>query len=177
MRGYHNLPQVSGEVLESDGWFHSGDIGELDNQGFLSITGRKKELIVTAGGKNVAPAVLEDRLRAHALISQAMVVGDNQPFIATLITIDTDEFSRWAAASGKSGAPADNLDDPDLKAAIQVAIDDANQAVSKAESIRTFRILPEDFSIEGGELTPTLKVKRSVVAGRYQSVIDEIFTK
>ncbi len=175
--GYWQNPEAPAEAIDSHGWFHSGDIGELDNQGFLSITGRKKELIVTAGGKNVAPAVLEDRLRAHALISQAMVVGDNQPFIATLITIDADEFSRWAAANGKSGSPADNLDDPDLKAAIQVAIDDANQAVSKAESIRTFRILPEDFSIEGGELTPTLKVKRSVVAGRYQSVIDEIFTK
>lgn len=175
--GYWRNTEATDEAFDSDGWFHSGDIGELDNQGFLRITGRKKELIVTAGGKNVAPAVLEDRLRAHPLISQAMVVGDNQPFIATLITIDVDEYPRWAEANGKSGSLLDNVDDPDLNAAIQEAIDEANRAVSKAESIRRFRILPVDFTIEGGELTPTLKVKRTVVASHYQSVIDEIYTE
>jgi long-chain acyl-CoA synthetase len=158
-----------------DGWFHSGDIGELDENGFLRITGRKKEIIVTAGGKNVAPAVLEDRLRAHPLISQAMVVGDNQPFIATLVTIDPDEFPRWVTEHDKLGTLADLIDDEDLKAAVQQAVDDANKAVSKAEAIKSFRILPEDFTIEGGELTPTLKVKRRVVADLYGSVIDEIY--
>ncbi len=176
MRGYWENPEATSESIDSDGWFHTGDIGTLDD-GYLRITGRKKEIIVTAGGKNVAPAVLEDGLRSHPLISQAMVVGDNQPFIATLITIDPDEFPRWAEENGKSGAVADNVDDDDLRAAIQEAIDNANKAVSKAESIRTFRILPTDFTIEGGELTPTLKVKRRVVADHYGSEIEAIYTK
>jgi long-chain acyl-CoA synthetase len=172
--GYWNNQEATDEVVR-DGWFHSGDIGELDENGFLRITGRKKEIIVTAGGKNVAPAVLEDRLRAHPLISQAMVVGDNQPFIATLVTIDPDEFPRWVTEHDKLGTLADLIDDEDLKAAVQQAVDDANKAVSKAEAIKSFRILPEDFTIEGGELTPTLKVKRRVVADLYGSVIDEIY--
>ena len=172
--GYWNNTEATSEVIR-DGWFHSGDIGELDDNGFLRITGRKKEIIVTAGGKNVAPAVLEDRLRAHPLISQAMVVGDNQPFIATLVTIDPDEFPRWASEHDKMGTLSDLIDDEDLKAAVQEAVDDANKAVSKAEAIKAFRILPEDFTIEGGELTPTLKVKRRVVADLYGSVIDEIY--
>lgn len=172
--GYWNNPGATNESVV-DGWFHSGDIGELDENGFLSITGRKKELIVTAGGKNVAPAVLEDRIRAHSLVSQAMVVGDGQPFIAALVTIDGDEFPRWAEANGKTGGLSENLDDPDLVAAVQAAVDDANSAVSKAESVRTFRILPQDFSIDGGELTPTLKVKRRVVADRYAGTIQDIY--
>ncbi len=176
MRGYWLNPEATSESIDSDGWFHSGDIGTLAD-GYLRITGRKKEIIVTAGGKNVAPAVLEDLMRAHPLISQAMVIGDNQPFIATLITIDPDEFPRWASANGKSGSVADHVDDPELKAAVQEAIDIANKAVSKAESIRTFRILPNDFSIEGGELTPTLKVKRRIVADNYGTTIEEIYTK
>jgi long-chain acyl-CoA synthetase len=176
MRGYWQNPDATAESIDSDGWFHTGDIGTLED-GYLRITGRKKEIIVTAGGKNVAPAVLEDRMRSHPLISQAMVVGDNQPFIATLITIDPEEFPRWANEHGKSGTVADNLDDEDLKAVIQEAIDHANKAVSKAESIRTFRILPTDFTIEGGELTPTLKVKRRIVADRYGAEIEAIYTK
>ena len=176
LRGYWMNPEATSESIDSDGWFHTGDIGSLED-GYLRITGRKKEIIVTAGGKNVAPAVLEDRMRSHPLISQAMVVGDNQPFIATLITIDPDEFPRWAEEHGKSGSVADNVDDDDLKAAIQEAVDHANKAVSKAESIRTFRILPTDFTIEGGELTPTLKVKRRVVADHFGSEIEAIYTK
>ncbi|HEY5652344.1 MAG TPA: long-chain fatty acid--CoA ligase [Acidimicrobiia bacterium] len=176
MRGYWLNPEATAESIDADGWLHTGDIGKLED-GYLRITGRKKEIIVTAGGKNVAPAVLEDLMRAHPLISQAMVVGDNQPFIATLITIDADEFPRWASTHGKSGTVADHVDDDDLRAAVQEAIDLANKAVSKAESIRTFRILPNDFSIEGGELTPTLKVKRRVVAEQYGTTIEEIYTK
>ncbi len=176
LRGYWQNPDATAESIDADEWFHSGDIGTLED-GYLRITGRKKEIIVTAGGKNVAPAVLEDRLRSHPLVSQAMVVGDNQPFIAVLITIDPDEFPRWAEQHGKSGSIADHVDDEDLQAAISSAIDDANKAVSKAESIRTFRILPNDFSVEGGELTPTLKVKRRVVSDRYGDVITGIYTK
>jgi long-chain acyl-CoA synthetase len=176
-RGYHHDEEATREVIEEGGWFHSGDIGELDDEGYLRITGRKKEIIVTAGGKNVAPAVLEDRMRAHPLISQTMVVGDGQPFIAALIAIDSEDFPRWAKEHGKEGETvADLVDDPDLRAEIQGAVDNANKAVSKAEAIKAFRVLPEDFTIEGGELTPSLKVKRNVVADKYGHVIDEIYS-
>ena len=129
----------------TDGWFHTGDIGELDDDGYLRITGRKKELIVTAGGKNVAPAVLEDRLRAHPLVSQCMVVGDGQPFIAALVTIDPEALPGWRGAHGKpsgDGDVADLVDDPELRAEIAAAVEEANRAVSRAEQIRKFRILP-----------------------------------
>ena len=172
-QGYHNNPEATAEVLEN-GWFHTGDLGQLDGEGFLKITGRKKELIVTAGGKNVAPTVLEDRIRAHALIGQCMVIGDGQPFIAALVTIDPEAFPTWAQANGKSGSVADNIDDPDLRAEVQKAIDDANKAVSKAESIRTFKILPDDFVV-GVELSQKMSVKRHVVSEKYQDQIDEIY--
>lgn len=173
--GYWNNEAATSESIDADGWFHSGDLGSLDDEGFLRITGRKKEIIVTAGGKNVAPAVLEDRLRAHALVSQCMVVGDAQPFIAAMVTIDPDEYPRWAEQNGKSAAIADMTDDEDLKATIAEAIEAANGAVSKAESIKEFRILPVDFTIEGGEMTPTLKVKRKVVAEKYSDVMSSIY--
>jgi len=175
-KGYWKNDQATQESIEREGWFHSGDLGRLDDDGFLYITGRKKEIIVTAGGKNVAPAVLEDRLRAHALVSQCMVVGDNQPFIGALVTIDPDVFPAWANEHGKSGKSiADLTEDDDLKAAIQEAVNHANQAVSKAEAIKEFRILPEDFTIETGEMTPSLKVKRNVVVDKYGSYIEEIY--
>jgi long-chain acyl-CoA synthetase len=174
-RGYHHAPEATAEVLTGDGWFHSGDIGALDDAGYLRITGRKKEIIVTAGGKNVAPAVLEDRLRGHALVSQSMVVGEKQPFVAALVAIDPEAFALWAPANGAAGATvADLIDDPRLHAEVQRAVDDANRAVSKAESIRTFRILPEDFVV-GEELSQKLSVKRYVVAEKYADVIDDIY--
>ncbi len=173
--GYWNNEQATEEAFV-DGWFKSGDLGVLDNEGFLSITGRKKEIIVTAAGKNVAPAVLEDRMRSHALVSQVMVIGDAQPFIAALVTVDEESLPVWAAARGKEGMSTEDLHrDEDLIAEIQKAVDDANQAVSRAEAIKTFRVLPSDLSIEGGELTPTLKVKRSVVASKYAGLIAEIY--
>ncbi len=176
-QGYHNNEEATAEAIDADGWFHSGDIGELDNEGFLRITGRKKELIVTAGGKNVAPAVLEDRMRAHPLVSQTMVVGDAQPFIAALIAVDPEEFPRWAEQHGKTGKQVGDLvDDADLRATLEEAVNDANKAVSKAEAIKAFRVVPEDFTIEGGELTPTLKVKRNVVAEKYAHIIDDIYS-
>jgi long-chain acyl-CoA synthetase len=176
--GYYNNPEATKEALEGDRWFHTGDIGELDRDGYLRITGRKKELIVTAGGKNVAPAVLEDRLRAHALISQCMVVGDQKPFIACLVTIDEDAFPDWKSKHGKSSdaTVADLVDDEDLRAEIQAAIDDANKAVSHAEAIKAFRILPEDWTVESGHLTPSLKVKRNVVLSDHQSDVDALYS-
>lgn len=161
----------------TDGWFHTGDLGAIDDDGFLTIVGRKKEIIVTAGGKNVAPALLEDRLRAHPLISQAMAVGDQQPFIAALITIDPEAFPGWKQRNGKdAGASVGDLaDDPDLVAEIDLAVKEANQAVSHAESIRKFRILPVDFTEDTGELTPTLKVKRKVVAEKFATDIAALY--
>jgi long-chain acyl-CoA synthetase len=175
-RGYWKNDTATAEAI-TDGWFHTGDIGELDDAGYLTITGRKKELIVTAGGKNVAPAVLEDRLRAHPLVSQCMVVGDNKPFIAALVTVDPDALPGWLERSGKQGGTelADLVDDPDLRAAIGEAVADANLAVSRAEQIREFRILPVDFSESGGEMTPTMKVKRAVVADKYADDIAGIY--
>jgi long-chain acyl-CoA synthetase len=161
--GYWENEQATAESLESDGWFHTGDVGEVDDEGFVRITGRKKEILVTAGGKNVAPAVLEDRLRAHALVDQCIVVGDGQPFIAALVTIDPESFPGWAESHGKSGSIADNVDDPDLRTEIEAAVEDANKAVSRAEAIRKFRILPDQWTEEGGQLTPSLKLKRNVV--------------
>ena len=161
--GYWDNEDATRETLERDGWFHTGDVGEVDDEGFVRITGRKKEIIVTAGGKNVAPAVLEDRLRAHALVDQCMVVGDGQPFIAALVTLDPDAVSAWAQGHGKSGKTADLVDDPDLRAEIEAAVEDANKAVSKAESIRKFKVLADAWTEEGGQLTPSLKLKRNVV--------------
>ncbi|MEN8114925.1 MAG: long-chain fatty acid--CoA ligase [Actinomycetota bacterium] len=174
--GYWKNDAATEEVLDAAGWFHSGDIGEIDDDGFLFITGRKKEIIVTAGGKNVAPAVLEDRIRAHPLISQVVVVGEAKPFIAALVTIDEDFLPAWVSANGRAGtALADLVDDADLNAAVQSAIDDGNSAVSRAEAIRTYRILPHDLTVERGELTPTLKVRRAVVAKKYEAVIADIY--
>ncbi len=178
MRGYWQNDAANGEVFDSDGWFKSGDLGKLDDEGFLYIVGRKKEIIVTAGGKNVAPAVLEDRLRAHPLVSQCLVVGDNQPFIAALVTIDQDALKGWVTNHKKDGASmADLANDPDLIAVIQTAVDDANKAVSKAESIRKFTILTTDFTIAGGHLTQKLSIKRHVVAKEFAKEIDQLFTK
>jgi long-chain acyl-CoA synthetase len=177
MRGYWQNDAANQEVFDGQ-WFKSGDLGRLDDEGYLYITGRKKELIVTAGGKNVAPAVLEDRLRAHPLVSQCMVVGDNQPFIASLITIDQDMLKGWIAANNKSGATLETLrNDPDLIAVIQTAVDEANKAVSKAESIRKFTILPNDFTIAGGQLTAKLSLKRHVIGEQYAAEIAALFAK
>jgi long-chain acyl-CoA synthetase len=178
MEGYWQNQAANDEVFDSERWFKSGDLGKLDDDGFLYIVGRKKELIVTAGGKNVAPAVLEDRLRAHPLVSQCMVVGDNQPFIAALVTVDPDALKGWVANNKKEGASINDLvNDPDLIAVIQTAVDDANKAVSKAESIRKFTILPTDFTIAGGHLTAKLSVKRHVVAKEFAKEIEALFTK
>ena len=176
MRGYWQNDAANAEVFTKDNYFKSGDLGKLDDEGYLYITGRKKELIVTAGGKNVAPAVLEDRLRSNPLISQCMVVGDNKPFIAALITLDPDSIKPWSVANKKEGASiADLAKDPTLLSAIQSAVDETNKAVSKAESIRKFTVLPIDFTIAGGHLTAKLSVKRHVVAQQFTREIDELF--
>ncbi len=173
--GYWRNESATAEAIDDKGWFHTGDIGEVDDEGFVRITGRKKEIIVTAGGKNVAPAVLEDRLRAHPLVSQCMVVGDGRPFIAALVTIDPDGFAAWASQHGKSGSVATHVEDPDLVAEVSSAIDDANRAVSRAESIRKFHILPLDWTEESGHLTPSLKLKRNVVMREFKDDVAALY--
>jgi long-chain acyl-CoA synthetase len=178
-RGYWKNPDATAEAI-TDGWFHTGDLGDLDDDGFLRITGRKKELIVTAAGKNVAPAALEDLLRAHPLISQCMAVGDRQPFIGALITLDPEALPSWRERHGKPvpanpADPSDLVDDPELLAEIDQAVRDANQAVSHAEAIKKFRVLAVDFTEAGGELTPTLKLKRNVVSKAYAEEIEALY--
>jgi long-chain acyl-CoA synthetase len=179
MRGYWKNEQATKEAIDAEGWFHSGDLGEIDADGFLKITGRKKEILVTAGGKNVAPAVLEDRIRAHRLVSQCIVVGDQRPFIAALITLDEEALPLWLESKGKSGdLKADQLrDDPDVLAEVQSAVDDANKAVSKAEAIKKFRLLGTDFTEANGLLTPSLKLKRSAVLKEYDSEVEALYTR
>ncbi|MFH8927820.1 AMP-dependent synthetase/ligase [Streptomyces pristinaespiralis] len=174
--GYWNNEAATADAL-ADGWFHTGDIGTLDEDGYLAITGRKKEILVTAGGKNVAPAVIEDRIRGHALVAECMVVGDGRPFVGALVTIDEEFLGRWAAEHGKpAGSTAVSLrDDADLRAEIQRAVDDGNAAVSKAESVRKFRILPTQFTEEAGHITPSLKLKRNVVAKDFADEIEAIY--
>ncbi|MFF9910898.1 AMP-dependent synthetase/ligase [Streptomyces sp. NPDC013457] len=174
--GYWQNETATAEAL-ADGWFHTGDIGTLDEDGYLAITGRKKEILVTAGGKNVAPAVIEDRIRAHALVAECMVVGDGRPFVGALVTLDEEFLGRWAAEHGKpAGATAASLrDDADLLAEVQRAVDDGNAAVSKAESVRKFRVLPSQFTEEAGHITPSLKLKRNVVAKDFADEIEGIY--
>ena len=175
--GYWKNEDASRDVLNGDGWLFTGDLAEIDDEGFVRITGRKGEIIVTAGGKNVAPSVLEDRIRAHPLVSQAMVVGDGQPFIAALVTIDPESFLIWAEQHGKRGGIADLHDDPELLAEIGSVIEDANKAVSKAESIRKFTILPVDWTEEAGHITPSLKLKRNVVMREFRDDIEAMYAK
>jgi long-chain acyl-CoA synthetase len=175
--GYWRNEAATRDAIDEDGWIHTGDVGEVDDEGFVRITGRKKEIIVTAGGKNVAPAVLEDRLRGHLLIDQCIVVGDGRPFIGVLLTLDRETVPTWAAQHGKTTDLDKLLDDPDLQAEIELAVDEANKAVSKAESIRKFTVLPDEWSEEGGQLTPSLKLRRGVVMRDYVDEIEALYSR
>ncbi len=175
--GYWGNEAATRETLQDGEWLHTGDVGEVDDEGFVRITGRKKELLVTAGGKNVAPGVLEDRLRSHVIVSQCLVVGDGEPFISALVTIDRDTFEQWAESHGKDGSVASLVDDPDLRAEVQKAVDETNGAVSQAEAIRKFTILPEDWTEEAGHLTPSLKLKRSVVMREFRREIAALYAR
>ncbi|HEY7260431.1 MAG TPA: AMP-dependent synthetase/ligase, partial [Trebonia sp.] len=176
-QGYWNNETATKEMIDEEGWLHTGDVGALDDDGFLTITGRLKDLIITAGGKNVAPAPLEDRLRAHWLVSQCLVVGDGRPYIAALVAADPEALAQWKADNGRpdTATMAELRDDTALRAEIQAAIDEANKAVSQAEAIKRFVILDEDFTEAGGQLTPTLKVRRNIVVERYAVAIAALY--
>jgi long-chain acyl-CoA synthetase len=173
---YRNNETATAEAFV-DGWFRTGDIGELDDDGFLRITGRKKELLVTAGGKNVAPAVLEDRLRAHPLVSQCIVVGDQKPFIAALVTLDAEMLPAWTRNHGLGELTVEQARTHEVVLAeVQKAVDEANKAVSRAESIRRFTILPGDFTEDNGYLTPSLKLKRNIVMKDYTDQVEALYS-
>ncbi|MEV6317776.1 AMP-dependent synthetase/ligase [Streptomyces sp. NPDC051776] len=187
---YHNDPQATEAVLE-DSWFATGDIGHLDDAGYLVITGRKKDIIITSGGKSTSPYVLEERIRAHSMVSQCLVVGDDRPYIAALITLDPDALHHWLRlrgrdvngtgghGGGRTDAPSHSvpdLSDQELHDEIQRAVTAANSAVSRAESVRAFRILPGEFTAAGGLVTPSLKLRRSAIVKAYARDIEELYT-
>jgi long-chain acyl-CoA synthetase len=176
MRGYYKRDDLTAEAF-ADGWFRTGDIGQLDADGFLTITGRKKEIIVTAGGKNVIPALLEDQIRADALVSQVLVVGDNRPFIGALVTLDEEALPGWLQRHGLPAETtvAEAAENATVRAAVQELINSANQSVSQAEAIKSFRIVPSDFTEASGHLTPSMKVKRAQVMKDFDTVIDEMY--
>ena len=173
---YHDNDQATSEAIR-DGWFHTGDLGDLDEDGYLRITGRKKEILVTSGGKNVAPAVLEDRLRAHPLVSQCIVVGDQKPFIAAMVTLDPEMWPLWAGSHGLENVSIEEArSHPKVLEVIQHAVDRANEAVSKAESIRKFVVLPGDFTEANGYLTPSLKMKRNIVMKDFATEVEKLYS-
>ncbi|WP_405065821.1 AMP-dependent synthetase/ligase [Kribbella sp. NBC_01510] len=177
MQGYWKNDEATAAAIDADGWFHTGDLGEFDVDGFIKITGRKKEILVTAGGKNVAPAVLEDQIRLHPLVSQCMVVGDAKPFIAALITIDPETVVPWATERGKPTDVASLTDDADLIAEIQKAVTEANGSVSHAEEIKKFSILPTDWTQESGELSLKLSLRRHIVMKNHEADVEALYAK
>jgi long-chain acyl-CoA synthetase len=178
LRGYWD-PAAGGVVPATrDGWLATGDLGELDDEGYLTITGRKKEMLITAGGKSVAPAPLENWLRSHPLISQVMLVGDGLPYVSALITLDRDGLTHWRQMNGKHPVPPELLmDDTELLAVLQRAVDEANKLVSRPESIRRFAMLPVDFTEEAGHLTPSMKLRREAVMKDFATEIEGLYAK
>lgn len=177
-QGYWDTERGEAVPALDGGWFATGDLGALDEDGYLTITGRKKDILITTGGKNVTPAPLEDWLRAHPLVSQCMVVGDNRSFITALITLEPDGLSHWRQMKKKQDVPMRELvHDEELHTALQRAVDEANRLVSRAESIRKFTVLPVDFTEEGGHLTPSLKLKRDAIARDFGAEIEELYRK
>ncbi|AXK44961.1 AMP-dependent synthetase/ligase [Brachybacterium saurashtrense] len=174
--GYHHNPEATAESLR-DGWFRTGDLGALDEHGNLTITGRRKEVLVTAGGKNVSPAQLEDQLRGHPLVSQCVVIGDQKPFIAAILTLDAEMLGTWLKNNGQPEMTvAEAARSEAIRAELQTVVDRANQSVSRAESIRAFEIIDSDFTEENGYLTPSLKLKRNVVVKDLAPVIEKIYS-
>ncbi len=172
--GYYENATASKELVDEAGWMHSGDLGQLED-GYLRITGRKKDLIINAAGKNIAPQELETHLESHLLISQAVVVGEGRSYLVALLTLDAEQLHHWADAHHKLLAPEALVDDDELRAAVAEAVDDVNQRHAPVERIKRWKILPRDFTVATGELTPTLKVKRDVVNARYADLIDELY--
>ncbi len=173
--GYYKDPEATAAVLDADGWLKSGDVAEIDADGFVRITDRKKDILVTAGGKNVAPQNIENDLKTSRLVSQALVVGDRRPYVAALITLEPDEIAKWAAANGVEGDMAVLARDERVHALLQQVVDDANRERSRFEQIKRFAILPRDFSVEEGEITPTMKLRRRAATEHFADAIEELY--
>jgi len=175
--GYHKDPEATTALIDGDGWMHSGDLGHLDGDGYLTVTGRKKDLIITAAGKNVSPQNIEVQLRSHPLISQALVVGEGRRYLGALVTLDPESMAGWAKEHAKLPDEEALASDPDVVTQVQAAVDAVNEQHSHAERVRRFRILPHDLTVASGELTPTMKVKRSEVYRKYENVIDDLYAE
>jgi long-chain acyl-CoA synthetase len=176
-QGYYKDPEATAEVLDAEGWLRSGDIATVDEDGFITITDRKKDIIVTAGGKNVAPQNLENDLKASKFVSQAMVVGDRQPYVAALITLDPEALPAWAAERGLPTDMAALAQTDEVRALVQEIVDGVNADRSRYEQIKRFVILPRDFTMDDGELTPTLKLKRREAVARYMPEIAALYAE
>jgi long-chain acyl-CoA synthetase len=176
--GYWHDASATDAVLDADGWFHTGDLGSLDGDGFLTITGRAKEILVTSSGKNVAPGPLEDVLRAHPLVSQAIVIGDGRASVAALLSLDAEAVADWLSRAKRPAVPvAELVADPDLLGELRQAVAAANATVSSAEAIKHIRVLPVDLTEESGHLTPTLKLKRAVVMSDFAADVDAVYAR
>jgi len=173
-QGYYKNEEATRETL-IDGWLHTGDIGEIDADGYLKITGRKKDIIITAGGKNITPANLEAEIKQHPLVSQCVVIGDRRPYLVALVTLDPEEAAAWARDRGLPTDPEKVAANPDVRASVQAHVDEINKKFARVEQVKKIEILPGDLSQEGGELTPTLKVKRNVVAEKYEREIEGLY--
>jgi long-chain acyl-CoA synthetase len=175
-KGYYKNEQATKETIV-DGWLHTGDIGELDSDGYLSITGRKKDIIITAGGKNITPANLEAEIKQSQWVSQCVVIGDRRPYLVALVTLDPEEVVKLAEEKGWPSDPAEIAKQEEMRAIVQAHLDEVNEKFARVEQVKKFAILPQDLSQEGGELTPTLKVKRNVVAEKYAGEIDRLYAQ
>ena len=178
MKGYRNMPDQTAEAIDDEGWLHTGDIGEIDDEGYVRIVDRKKELIITAGGKNISPANLEAKLKAHPLVGTACTIGDQRPFVSALVVLDPDVAPAWAAQQGIEDSSLEALaNDERVRAGVQQAVDDVNAQVSNVEAIKKFTVLSEDWLPGGDELTPTMKLKRKPIAEKYASEIEAMYTR
>lgn len=176
MPGYYHLPEQTAEVMTDGTWFHTGDLGSIDRRGQLTITGRKKELIVTAGGKNVSPEVLEDALATHPLIANVIVVGDQRPYVGALFTLDADMLPTWLSKHGlPTYSPTEAAALPQVRDSLERAVERANRVVSRAESIRKFRIIDATFTVENGYVTPSMKLRRRKVLADYAFEVDALY--
>jgi len=174
-QGYYKDPEATAEVLDADGWLRTGDVGTLDEDGFLHITDRKKDILVTAGGKNVAPQNIENELKTSAYVSQALVLGDRRPYVAALLTLDAAEIGRWAAEQGVEGDTESLASNPRVHRLLQEVVDGVNRDRSRYEQVKRFAILPRDFTMDAEEITPTLKLRRRVVQEHFADEIDELY--
>jgi len=173
-QGYYKNEEATRETIV-DGWLHTGDLGSVDEDGFIKITGRKKDIIITAGGKNITPANLENEIKQHPLVSQCVVVGDRQPYLVALVTLDPEEAVAYAKEHDLPEDPEQLASNPDIRTAVEEHVDEVNEKFARVEQIKKIAILPRDLSQEGGELTPTLKVKRAVVAEKHAAAIEKLY--